>query len=133
MNPTEMLIKTYSPTHRHLTINFDQSMTEFEVHAFIYSELKRHGVQVRGNISSPFGGGKVCRFDIVIFDNKKPTRIVEVKSGTNSQPCGMRGEGRQCFRYRQFGIPLIYVIGMDAAKLFVDSYLRERGISRRLS
>lgn len=118
---------THKPTSRVLKIRYDQPITEFEIHAYIYSALRRAGVNVRGNISAIYDAnrGNLCRFDIVIFEFGVASRIVEVKNGGPEQ-CGIRGQGRQCRRYREYGVPLTYVIGMPQAEKFVREYVASR-------
>lgn len=105
-------------------------LSEFEVQAFLYSELKRLGIDVRGEVN--FKGEKKyyeqnkksrqtrCRFDLVIFHNCEAIKIIEVKNAPIKHKTSLENT-RQGIRYRHFGIPVIFIYGMnDAIKLLQD-------------
>lgn len=94
------------PSPRGYTVMYPKSFSEFEVQAFLYTGLKNLGLDVRGEVSA--SGGK---FDLVIYDAGKPSRIIEVKKG-GAKRCALI----QVFEYREnFGLPVDLVIGMNQA------------------
>jgi len=102
------------------------SETEFEVQAKLFSALKQHGFEVRGEVSwrlKPIGS---CRFDIVIYEGGEPARIVEVKSSPVKHRSGTLEDTRQGRRYRLFGVPVTFVYGSADADAFLALMLEER-------
>ena len=92
------------------------SPTEFEVQAYLWSEMCNAGINVRGEVKTTFNGRSVCRFDLAVFKDGELIAIVEVKKSsiTHKTPSGWSAT-RQGLRYQQFGVPVRVVYGMDDA------------------
>jgi hypothetical protein len=92
-------------------------VTEFEVQAFLYSELKAIGWTVRGEV--PTFRHK-ARFDLVVYDNEGyPLRIIETKCVRRSAKRGTRS-GDQIGEYYDFyGVPVDLVCGMKEAARYI--------------
>jgi len=120
-------VKTFESTCDKRTIPYPKTESEFEIQAFIYAELRALGVDVRGELVTVFFDGingkqkhrTMCRFDLVIFENKIPIRIVEVKHGRKTF---VSERARQCERYRKYGVPVTFVFGMEQAIRFVSDF-----------
>ena len=120
------MLHTFKPTASIYQIEMEDSPTEFEIQAFIYWSLKSKGVSVRGEIKVSCADAAsnttgTCRFDILIFNENRLSRIVEVKKNPFRDLAQIR-IGRQCRRYRRFGVPVTYVFGMESARKFVESF-----------
>ncbi len=107
-------------------IPYPQEPSEFEIHAFLFFELKRLGYDARGEVNA-----KGSCFDLVVFDaEKQPIRIIEVKK-TQAKKSDLpnanlrlqdRGRARtqlQLNRYDRFGILIDFVSGMKAAEKYI--------------
>lgn len=99
-----------------------RDMNEFELHAWLYGKLKNIGLDVRGEVRWFDPVERIqCRFDLVIFENKRPHQIIEVKP-----PAAKRGKSvedtRQGRRYRLFGVPVTFVYGAEDAKALLGSF-----------
>ncbi len=93
-------------------IKYGKRPTEFEIQAYLYTELRRLGYDARGEVTTKDGD---CRFDIVVFANKrKPARIIEVKS------CRKKYRSRQLDQYRAYGIKVISICGMEQAQALIE-------------
>jgi len=102
----------------------DSTPTEFEVQAYLYSALKAAGLDVRGEIT--FRNPKTrenYRFDIVIYEYSAPKEIVEVKAMPVRHKNGVENT-RQANRYRNFGIPVVFVYGLEDADSYIQDALR---------
>ena len=95
-----------NPSGGRFEMKYRTRPSEFEIQAYLYCELRRLGYDVRGEVSTKDGD---CRFDLVVFANKKPVRIIEVKS------CRKRYRSRQLEQYRAYGIKVLSVCGMSEA------------------
>jgi type I site-specific restriction-modification system R (restriction) subunit len=105
----------------------DDYETEFEVQASLYAALKTHGFKVRGEVKWVNKKTReTCRFDLVIYENARPTRIVEVKAAHIKHRNGLEVT-RQARRYRNFGVPVTFVYGAGDAATFLQTLIRERG------
>lgn len=119
-------MRKLEPTSKTFTIEWpdDRYVSEFEVQAFVFSELRKLGIDVRGEvihkITNAGGRGRVCRFDLVIFKNRTATAIVEIKGESSTGKPGANVNGRQLIRYREYGIPVFFVRGMEQAQDFID-------------
>lgn len=103
-------------------------VTEFEVHASLYSALRANGFDVRGEVKWRDKLTRCsCRFDLVLYRNDLPVEIVEVKAGRVTHRSGLENT-RQGRRYRLFGVPVTFVYGAEDAQAFLEAKLRERGI-----
>lgn len=91
--------------------------TEFEVQAFVYSELRRIGWNVRGEV--PTFAHK-ARFDLVVYDNMdEPIRIIEVKCERRSAKRGTRSGDQIGDYYDFYGVPVDLVCGMSEARKYI--------------
>lgn len=92
--------------------------SEFEVQSYLYSSLLALGWKVRGELKTRC---RSCRFDLVVFDDQnKPVRIIEVKRRKSRINAAKRGDRRQAARYREFGIPVDLVRGMEEAERYIE-------------
>lgn len=104
----------------------DDYKTEFEVQAYIYNSLCELGLVVKGEVvyetsrrkTKDKTRGEKCRFDLVIYENRKAIRIIEVKARQVSHKNGLEAT-RQSRKYRSFGVPVTFVYGIDDAIEFV--------------
>ena len=100
---------------RHQLIPFPPE-TEFEVQAFIYNELRSHGIVVRGEVRTRCGS---CKFDLVVYCPLRRARvIIETKNGRSvTARLGRVKTRAQVRRYSEYGLPVLVVRGMkEAAK-----------------
>jgi hypothetical protein len=92
--------------------------TEFEVQAYVYSELQRMGWAVRGELSPKTLN---CRFDIVVFDKHgRAIRIIELKKRKSVDALDQDNRTLQIEKYSQFGIPVTTIKGMSEARHFIS-------------
>lgn len=100
--------------------------SEFEVHAYIWSELRVLGINARGEVKVPFKDDSnrraVCRFDLAIFDDGVLTGIIEVKAAkiTHKKEGGWSAT-RQGKRYSEFGVPIALIYGQHHAEQFIEA------------
>ncbi len=93
-------------------IHYPDSETEFEIQAFLYSELRSLGLHVRGCVST-VGGSDV--FDLVVYNTDlRPILIIEVKK-IEAAVCR-----KQIKRYKRFGVPVDVVKGMPQAREYIS-------------
>jgi hypothetical protein len=85
--------------------------TEFEIHAYLYCELRRLGYDARGEVATRDGD---CRFDLVVYSQQRAVRVIEVKAS----PRKCRGE--QLEQYRAYGLKVISVCGLDQAMRLIE-------------
>ena len=116
-------MKTLLPvdTIKLIVLKRDAAPTEFEVQAWLYSILKQYGFDVRGEVCFK-GQDFQCRFDLVMFDQEKPVRIIEVKASQIKHKKTLE-ETRQGRRYRMFGVPVTFIYGIHDAGEFVTLLL----------
>jgi type I site-specific restriction-modification system R (restriction) subunit len=100
-----------------LTVDYPQRYSEFEIQASVWSVLKKNGVDVRGEVKA-LG----CRFDLVIYKNKEPICIIEVKNKRRDKP-EYEVKSKQLKRYRLFGIPVLYCANHHYILSTVDKVL----------
>lgn len=95
--------------------------SEFEVQAFLWSGLKSLGIDVRGEVRWQQKKPRIhCRFDLVIYEEAKAVRIIEVKAAPVKHKHGLHNT-RQGTRYCKFGVPVTFVYGMSDAQEFLGS------------
>jgi hypothetical protein len=109
-----------------LKIKEPTNTSEFEIHALVYMELRRLGINARGEVKVPFhdttNRRAVCRFDIAIFEDGFLVGIIEIKAGvTKHKKPGGWMETRQGSRYSTFGVPVAIIYGKDQAQQFIDA------------
>lgn len=95
--------------------------TEFEVQAYLWNELRRMGVNARGEIKAKYGKRTWVRFDIAIFDDGKLKQIVEIKKRQVKHNTTWE-DTRQGKRYNEFGVQVNIVYGMEQAKEFIKFF-----------
>ena len=106
--------------------------SEFEVQAWLWSELRSLGFNVRGEVKYRLDGGKhsprkpYCRFDLAEFRDGEIVGVIEVKSAPiKHKSVGGWKDTRQGRRYLSLPIPLHVVYGMADAERLVER-ARER-------
>lgn len=104
--------------------------SEFEVQAYVYSELRCRGFNVRGEVSATTRS----KFDLVVFSSEeKPLRIVEVKKlkketvlklakDTAIGRQNLRSMENQVRKYLSYQIPVDLVLGMEDAIRYVKEF-----------
>jgi len=97
------------------------SPTEFEVQAYVWTELRSRGVNARGEVKAKFARRSTVRFDIAIFTDGKLSQIVEIKKAKVNHKTTWE-ETRQGHRYNQFGVPVTILYGMEDAEKFVSMF-----------
>ena len=121
----------------------DGDHSEFEVQANLFRALTELGLKVRGELTvrgkkkdsrtrrtremvlNPSGRWQ-CRFDLVIYDGEDPVHIVEIKGRRKTTYAGVPYEQKsQEIRYRQFGLPVTFVYGMEGAREFLVEMARQ--------
>jgi hypothetical protein len=95
--------------------------TEFEVQAFVWGELRKRGVNARGEVKARFAKRQYVRFDIAIFEGGKLTQIIEIKKSKVNHKKTWE-DTRQGHRYNQFGVPVTIVYGMEEAIEFIKNF-----------
>jgi hypothetical protein len=104
---------------------WDSLYTEFEVQAYLYAEFKARGFLVRGELKTKCGK---CKFDLVLYSEREPVRIIEVKNGRtlngkyNPVKSPAKTESEQIDKYAEFGVPVDLIRGMEEAIAFVREY-----------
>jgi hypothetical protein len=119
-----MTVTTFEPSHSSKVISYPCAHSEFEVQAWLYMALRDFGIDVRGELKTLFAARcrnsrpQFCRFDLVIFEQGKAVTILEVKANFVRHKNGVDAT-RQASRYREFGIPVQFVYGMNGAEKIV--------------
>lgn len=100
------------PARSNREIRYPQYPSEFEVQAYLYCQLRMLGYDARAEVTNYDGD---CRFDIVVFSSDhRPVRIIEVKN------CLKNYRSIQLERYRQYGIKVVSVCGMQQAIALIE-------------
>lgn len=98
-----------------MKISYPKKQSEFEIHSRLFQKLLDNGFDAKGEVihinSSAPKGFRKCRFDIVIFENKIATKIIEVKNHVKTN-----FDTRQDKKYSAFGIELIYCTSIEAVE-----------------
>jgi hypothetical protein len=107
--------------------------TEFEIQAWLWTELRALGFNIRGEVAARFSAPgprkQQCRFDLVHFENGKAIGIIEVKpSRTKHKKPGGWMDTRQGTRYSLYALPVRIVYGMRDALHFVEYASRGGGL-----
>lgn len=116
MRQPDAPMKIKEPTH----------VSEFEVHAYVWSELRKMGINARGEVKVPFACTEnrraTCRFDIGIFEDGFLAGIIEIKSGViKHKTDGGWTATRQGSRCMSFGVPVEIIYGQAEAELFIEN------------
>ena len=123
---TKNLNMRIEPESHMYEIKYPEIESEFEVQAFLYSELKKKGIDARGEVQTHGAFGlrpskASCRFDVVVFENKKAILILEIKARKVRHKNGVENT-RQGMRYPNFGVPVQFIYGMSDAIDFLESF-----------
>lgn len=94
-------------------------MSEFEVQAFLWSQLRELGFNVRGEVKTKFAHRCYVRFDLALFEDGKLVGILEIKRAPVKHKSSWE-ETRQGNRYNQFGVPVKIVYGYEEACALVE-------------
>jgi len=113
--------KTTVSVTKDMGIAYPKEESEFEVHAWLWFQLRELGLDARGEV---FAINGTARFDIVVFDaSKRAVKIIEVKAKKHR-----KGRHREEFKfnkcaqvkqYSKYGLPVDCVVGMEAARQYV--------------
>ena len=95
--------------------------TEFEVQAYLWNELRKLGVNARGEVKTQHSKRTWVRFDIAIFDNGKLIWIIEIKRNPIKHKTTWE-DTRQGKRYNEFGVPVNIIYGMPQAQEFLNIF-----------
>ena len=94
-------------------IEYPNKFSEFDLQATIFRRLREKKIDARGEVSTKTvyymdsdGRRKKgrCRFDLVVFENKKPICIIETKRHKGSRDRKMT---KQLRKYAVFSMPII--------------------------
>jgi len=86
------------------------SPSEIDITSKILAYLVSNGLNAKSEVLSLDG---TCRFDIVIFKNKRPVKIIEVKTDS-----GVFTHAQKC-KYKRFHIPFQLIKGMREARRYM--------------
>lgn len=101
------------------------NVSEFEVHAYVWTELRKLGINARGEVKVKYNDPRqpraVCRFDIGVFQEGYLAGIIEIKSRPiqHKSDAGWVGT-RQGSRYMTFGVPVELIYGQAEAERFIE-------------
>ena len=98
-----------------LLVSEPSCFSEFEVQAYLWTELRQLGINVRGEVKCQFSGRAQVRFDLAVFDGGRLVGVIECKREGKQMGSDWRST-RQGARYAQFGVPVRLVKGMEEAK-----------------
>lgn len=97
--------------------------SEFEIQAYVYQNLRDMGHDARGEVQSTTKKeekkGK-CIFDIVVFENWYPIRIIEIKRSPKRNEAVTRKI--QIEKYLRFGVGIDLVCGMNEARKYMEAW-----------
>jgi hypothetical protein len=96
-------------------------ITEFEVQAYLWNELRKRGINARGEVKTKYDKRAYVRFDIAIFKAGQLTHIVEIKRSKISHKTSWN-DTRQGKRYNEFGVPVNIIYGMEGADEFLSVF-----------
>ena len=98
--------------------------TEFEVQAYVWGELRKLGVNARGEVKTRFSDRCFVRFDVAIFEDGRLKQIIEIKRQKMSHKTKWE-DTRQGVRYNTFSVPVTILYGMDDAVSFLKTFQGE--------
>ena len=105
--------------------------TEFEIQAYLYTQLRLLGYNIRGEVNvrykSSWKNRAKCRFDLADFSGGVLRGIIEVKSRPikHKTEDGWLGT-RQGSRYNDYFVPVRLILGMDDAINFVNTVITNK-------
>ncbi len=115
--------RTESLRDRSVAVSEPTHQTEFEIQALLWSELRKLGVNVRGEVKCIFSGRAVVRFDLAVFEDGRLVGLIECKR-EGKQTDSEWSETRQGRRYAQFGVPVLLVRGHGDALKVIEAATR---------
>ena len=92
------------------TIPYPAHKSEVEITCHILTELKNMGFDARAEVTAH---DKRSRFDIVVYSNKKPIRILEIKKNSQEDITSQKG------KYSKYKIEVDFIRGWGAAKAYL--------------
>lgn len=97
--------------------------SEFEVQAWLWSELRALGVNVRGEVKYRLANRAYCRFDLAEFSaDGALIGVIEVKARPVKHKTAEGWAGtRQGRRYGALSVPVVLICGMEQARALVES------------
>jgi len=105
------------------SLGYPSSTSEFEVQAYIFSELKDKGYDIRGEVSTK---RRKCQFDLVVYHKHLPRIVIEVKKQKKTYKHEKYVRFAQACKYDRYCTQVFYVSGMKEAKKFVNKSLAMR-------
>ncbi len=94
--------------------------TEFEVQAYLWTELRKLGLNARGEVKTQYAKRSWVRFDVAIFEDGQLVHIIEVKRSPINHKTTWE-DTRQGKRYNEFGVSVTIIYGMKHAEEFIKS------------
>ena len=94
-------------------ILYPKNISEFEIQAYLFNNLLERGIDARGNVTSK---NRISRFDIVIFRDKKPLHLLEIK-----RP-GAHMSTKQRDKYEAYGLSLTIISSFKDADNFLSRF-----------
>lgn len=94
--------------------------TEFEVQAYLWSELVKRGINARGEVKARYERRAYVRFDIAIFKDGELAQIIEIKKSRIKHKTSWE-DTRQGKRYNAFEVPVTILYGMDDVNEYLKS------------
>lgn len=92
---------------------------EFEVQAYLWTQLRNLGINARGEVKSRFAGRAMVRFDLAIFENRRLVCVIETKAAPIRHKVSWEAT-QQGSRYLQFDVPIVLVYGMPQAEAIIE-------------
>lgn len=103
-------------------ISYPVKHSEFEVHAELYDRLRALGYDARGCVPARCRDDKGrqprCHLDLVVFRERQPVVIIEVKNGNGTS--FVMNDTQQARRYLKFGLPVIQCPNMNWVSVTVE-------------
>lgn len=96
------------------------SFTSTQVLAEFYRRARNAEIEIFLDYESRTNTGRKCRFNAVVVKGDRILAIVACKRSPNAA----RGTTRQKTRYESFGVPVIWVRGMDRVQTAVEAAKR---------
>ena len=121
--------KSEKPSAKEVVVKEPSKIGEFEIQAYLYSKLREFGINIRGEVKvhysstgTKFDKQATCRFDLAEFREGKLVGIIEVKSKKIKHKTADGWNGtRQGKRYKNYGVPVLIVYGLEDAERIVSS------------
>jgi len=94
-------------------ILYPKTFSEFEIQAYVYNSLIQIGVDVRAEVRAKNSSGRINILDLVIFKDKAPVMILEIKKNRT------QNISEQKIEYGNYGIPMRFIMGMKSAEEYI--------------